>query len=362
MNDNTSTIEKLNRLVASNPSNEEWFLFFTNLHAFHRSGMGLSIALDTIAAESTNLKLKECLFSMAVMIKDEGIQLAEAMERQKIFPTLAVFTIRAGEKSGNLEKAMEELTQQIERQGNITQKIKTALLPVYISYAFLSIAAVIVFAFLIPKFQVIYKERNMDLPAFTKMTFAVLDFIKNQWYIIALIAIAIGCAIYYIKKHKQHWLDKLWLKTPVIKSLVYYQLQYRISTNFAMFAASNSNHIDTLEELASISGNTIAADALRKTAIKIMNGNSLSSSMKENNEEKIFDYILMNMVRSGEDNGSLPYQLGIAAEVYRKKVLAIIENFGTKITTVTLIPIAIVFVFIMVSLYYPMLMISQVKH
>ena len=349
----------LTNLRANVPSSD-MYIFFIQTAAFYKAGIAFTAALAKIAAQSRNLVLQKAIWDMCGIMEHEGLSLADAMERQAIFPSFAIHSIRAGERSGTLHKVLLEIAASIKQDAEIQRKMKSALLPLKMICVVLALALLVVFLFVMPKFRSLYEDMHIELPLVSKIVFALLGMFSDYWYLLPLVVIA-GAFLYsWVKIRYEQQIDIARLRLPIYKGLYFNSLQYRIAVTLQLLQGAGVAAAETLQQLALVVDNTAIRKALRRAAFQVEHeGLGISEALENNNRLRLFDFVLLTFVSTGEESGTTSEMLDDAAGYYRTVLMTEMENYINKIAPLFLIPVTVVILLIMLSIYAPLFTLMQ---
>src|SRR5918997_4915833 len=155
------------------------------------SGMSLLRALYVLEEQVENDKFKEAI-SQVRMDVEAGISFAEALSRHpKIFNELYVAMVAAGETGGILEETLRRVADQLEKDDSLRRQVKAALMYPSLIGGFAISVLVALVVFLVPVFEKIFKDFGGELPAITKFTVGLSNFMTQRWYLVILIMVGV---------------------------------------------------------------------------------------------------------------------------------------------------------------------------
>jgi len=178
----------------------EKIFFAQNLGVMLKSGLSASRAFRTLTLQSRNPKFQRAMVYITRAV-EKGEPVATALGRHpKIFSPIFVNMIRAGEKSGQLEDVLRELTSQLKRSNELKQKVRGALMyPTAVMIAMVLIGTGMI-VFVIPKLLAIFEEANAELPLPTKILIGISGFTNHYLIILAPAIILLVAALIYFTR------------------------------------------------------------------------------------------------------------------------------------------------------------------
>ena len=314
------------------------------------SGMNIVKALEILKNETGNKKLAEAI---AILYDDvqKGRSLSAAMKNQEVFPEMLVNMVSVGEAGGNLDEIMVRMADYYDKEYAQVQKVKQAMsYPIIIAIVAVIVVNLLII-FVLPKLLGSMMDEPEKLPLATQMLLGMSDFMKNYWYIILL---ALGALIALFKVGKKNernigW-DKFKLKIPVYGKLSLKIAQAKFARTFGMLLNSGLSVIESMSISSKILGNKYLESLLEQAIEDVKKGVAISTSLKA---KGVFSTMLIQMIKIGEESGSLDDVLGKTAVFYDKEAENAMTQMTTMIEPLIIIFLAIVVGFIIISIMLP---------
>lgn len=293
-------------------------------------------ALKSITAETINTKLKEVLADVSSEV-ESGARLSDALEKHpKVFSAFFINMIRSGETSGQLERVLDYLADQQEKDYDLTSKIRGALIyPAFILTA-LFVVGFIMMAFVIPKLTEILEEAQVALPLSTKMLIVVSGFFEHYWFllIILLVAAVIGFRVAVKTTSGRLLWDTIKINLPIFGKLFRGIYVIRFTRSFATLLQGGVDQITTLEIVSAIVGNQVWKRMIFETIQEVNEGNSLTTAFVRS---KHVPPIMNQMIAVGEDTGRLQEVMMRVADFFKREVDNLVGNLVTLIEPIVMI-------------------------
>lgn len=284
-----------------------------------RAGISIVEATNILAHQTESKALRTALQGVHSSLL-RGVSLSQSVqEHRKIFPTLFVSMIRAGEESGDLEGTLERLADYYEKQHKTREKVKSAL-TYPITVGLLAVAAVVYLLWaIVPQFVQMFESMDAELPAITRMILALSESIEGRWYIwlLAVIFLIVFYQVYKRTERGAYWVDYLKLKMPVFGKLLQKSSIAQFSRTFASLYASSVPVLQSLAIVEDVAGNKVIGGYIRKAADSLRQGNPLSDPLKN---AWVFPPLVTQMISIGEETGSLDHMLDKVADFYESDV------------------------------------------
>lgn len=274
---------------------------------------------ELLGQNSESPIIQDALSEVAEDIRG-GTSISGAMARQpKIFSDFYVNMIRAGEESGNLSKTFTFLSEYLERNYALSSKTKNALVyPAFIVVVFIVIMILMLIK-VIPQLAEIIEDAGQEVPLYTKVVIGLSDFFVH--YGVFLLVLIVVAAFFVWRslgtRSGRERLDNLKINLPGFGKLYRKIYLARISDNINTMLTSGIPVIRTLEVAGDVVGNVIFQKIMQDTVEEVKGGNSISNAFEKHEE---IPQIMVQMVKVGEESGSIGKILETLAKFYNKEV------------------------------------------
>jgi type IV pilus assembly protein PilC len=310
--------------------------------------------LSTLAAQTTNLELKEVVFEISEEV-EAGSSLSKALFRyQNIFSPFYIAMVKAGETAGKLSECLNYLADHLEREYNLRSKIGGAFIyPIFVLIVFFLIASFMIFSVL-PSFEEIFASSNVEIPLITKIVLSLGRFLRSYFVFLLLgLAVLISLIFYYSRTEEgKKNFDKISLKIPILGQIFKYNLIARFSENLATLTSSGIMITEALEIIEGIVGNKIYQEAISEIKEGVKKGTTISSVSALYPE--IFPPLFNQMVSVGEKTGNLDQCLMAMANFYQKEAERRIESFVRMLEPILIVLLGVLVGGLMVSVIVPL--------
>ena len=319
------------------------------LAAFLRAGIPILDGLDLLAREASNATLRRALADVAEGVR-QGEPLAEAFDRHpKVFPTAYRSMIRSAELSGSLDTVLDRLTVYVEREVAAKSQIRSAMTyPAVIVVLSVAVSLLLV-TFVLPKFRVFFASFNQELPLPTRMLLGLSDLVRDWWWagLIGFVALAVLGTQYLRTEHGKLRRDRVLLRVPVIGTALRYSVVERFARVMASMLRAGVPLGEAMEVAAAASGSRPAGIRLLTARESMLRGDGIAGPLAETG---IFPAPACQMLRVGEDTGSLDEQLETVASFYEKELDYKVKQITTLMEPAVLIIMGIIVGFVALAL------------
>ncbi len=330
-------IQKFFSLLSTIPSSEKVF-FAENFRVMVKAGLSVSEAMETLALQTKSKKFALILSEIKEGL-EEGNSLADMLAKHpKVFPEYFVKMIRVGEVSGTLEKNLEELSNQMKKEHDLSSKVRGAMIyPMVIVVATAGIG-IMMFVYVIPSVLSVFDELKIQLPLATRILIAFSKFINTRGILLLAIVAAVITGTIFLgrtvrgKKFFHFLLLHAWILGPIAKKVNL----ARFSRTVSSLLKTDIPVIESFKIASTVLGNVYYKNACLDASEKLGKGININEVLKQ--YPSLFPPLVTQMVSVGEKSGTLDELLAELALFYEEEVSDITKNLSSIIE-----PILIVF-------------------
>lgn len=331
----------------------ELSIFSWQLFTMLDAGLTLLNSLRTIIRQTKNERFRNVL-TMVTQKVEAGASFSDALkEHPKTFSRFYVQMINAGEVGGVLDEMLKRLAAYYERQSEIRAKIKGAA--VYPALLLIISIGVIIFlvTVVLPQFAVIFKDIGADIPLPTAFLLKLSMVVRAYWLPVVMILAGtiLAFRLYVMTDRGRYEFDELKLRLPLIGNLVRMSVTTRFTQTLSTLVSGGIPILTALDVVTETIGNTVVAKVLRQVQISVGEGKPIAQTLEDS---RTFDEMVVNMIRVGEETGSLEKMLDKIAYFYNREVTGTIDGFTKIIEPLLMVVMAGIIGFIAVSIFLPM--------
>ncbi len=330
-------------------SQADIILFTRQLATFVGAGVPMSRALSVIAEETSSPLFKRVILAVLADL-ERGQNLSEALVKHpKVFPALYIDLVRVAELTGNLETTLTQLAGYLRRDLNTLRRVRTAMIyPAVILVVAAGVVLILVF-FALPAFTRIFAEFNVELPLATRILIGTVDAIRNWALVIGGVIVALtGGIVVALRTERGVYLkDRLSIKVPILGPIVLSAVLNRFARTLAMVLKAGVPLGQTFDAVIASTGNTVFQRGLTTVRDQMTGGEGFAGPLIRT---RLFPPMLTQMVRVGEETGTLDTYLEQAADFYEEELDYRIRTMTSLIEPVMTVAVGLVVGFIAVSL------------
>lgn len=344
----------INIKVGGYPKPRDMSVFCRQFVSMTKAGVTISEALKMLTEQTENDRLREAAEGVRVSV-EKGETLASSLAMYpKIFPSLMVHMVEAGEASGSLDVALERMATQFEKSAKTSAMVKKAMIyPVAVCIVALAVV-VVMLVVVIPNYATMFESLGTDLPALTKAVQAASNFIITKWFILvpAIIAIVVLIKIFAETDTGIHFFDKLKLSIPAYKNLEVKTASAQMARTLSTLMAAGVPLVDAVEIVSNVMPNVYFKEALQDCKNEIIIGQPLSKPLEQCG---LFPPMVYHMTRIGEETGATEEMLAKQADYYEEEVEAAVASFMAAMEPVIIIVLAAIVLVLVGACLMPMM-------
>jgi type IV pilus assembly protein PilC len=318
------------------------------------AGMNVVASLVILEQQTSDAVLAAVISELREDVEG-GLLLSEAMARHpKVFSSLFIAMVEAGEAAGILDIVLDRVAMQIEKEQQIKRRVKGAMVYPTIVLIFATLVLIGMLLFLVPIFVKIFAQLNGQLPTLTQYVLMASNLLRHDWFII--FPLAGGLIFGFLRGKKTQRGIEIWdtvrLRLPLkIGDTIRKITMARFSRTLSTLVAAGVDIIRALEITGQACGNYVVAQALVDVRNRVREGSSIAQPLIDN---PVFPPMVSQMVRIGEETGELEKMLSKVADFYEDEVDASISSLTSIIEPLMMIAVGAMVGVILIAMYLPM--------
>ncbi|MBC7581995.1 type II secretion system F family protein [Aeromicrobium sp.] len=328
-------------------------LFSRQLSTLINAGLPLLQALRSVNDQTTSKALKVILNQVTSSLEAGGTLSDALAKHPKVFNQVYISMIAAGETSGTLDKSLDRLAIQQEKDADLVAKVRGAMVyPVIVMFVMLAVVSFMLVKVL-PQVSSIYSGFDgVELPLLTRVLISISDFIIGYWWVVLIVVILMAFfgTRYARTGPGKEVVDKVKMKVPPVGPLFMKMYMARFSRTGSTLVASGVPLLQMLSITAEAVNNVHIARAITVASNKVRGGKSLADSIKG---DPNFLPLVPNMLKIGEQSGSMEQMLAKAADYYEKEVDNQVATISSIIEPVMMVMLGVVAFIIVAAVLLP---------
>ena len=337
-----------------NPKAKDMAVFCRQFVSILRAGVSVASVLAMLGQQTGNKKLRAAIREMQADV-EKGESLASSMRRHpKIFPSILVNMVAAGEASGNLEESFRQMELYFDRSKRTKSKVTSAMIYPCVLIVVMIVVLIVMMTKIIPNFLKTFEDMDAELPKLTQGVMAVCEWFESWWWVplLVLVALIVGGVLFHRTDKGKHFFGWLARKTPVVGNLTVKTACATFCRTMEVLIGSGLTLTDSMDLAASNMGNIYYQEAIRDARALVAEGTPLRESLLRTG---LFPPMVSNLVGVGEETGDLQSMMGKVADYYDEEVEEATKKLLNLMEPAIIIFMAVFVVIIVLAIYLPMI-------
>jgi type IV pilus assembly protein PilC len=317
------------------------------------SGLPILKALAILSEQTESKPLAKVVTEVRLDV-ERGSSLSQALAKHpKVFQNLYVAMIRAGETGGVLDSVLLRLADNMEREVELRQRVKSAMTYPVVVLVMVSMILVAMLLFIVPQFEGIYASLGGKLPVPTRILLWVSEVFRKYWWMWALITAGL---VFAFKKYRQTpkgraRIDAIKLKVPVFGGLFHKTALSRFSSTLSILLRSGVPILQALDIVSETVDNAVISRAVTDVQGSVKEGESIARPLAKHS---VFPPMVVQMLAVGEETGAVDTMLEKVGQFYDNEVTATVDALTSLIEPLMIAIIGGAVGLAVIALYLPM--------
>ena len=296
-------------------SNKEVIMFSKQLALMIESGFDIAASLDLLANQISNRGLKKIVGEITADIRN-GMKPSQAFAKHSTaFSGLYCRTIAVAEETGNLEKALRQMADHIEKNAMAAKKVKGALMyPTMVAIMMIGVIAVMVL-FVVPSFQTLYDSMGAEIPLPARILLGSTNFVRSYGLYMIAGVVVLGVAYFVLTRSDEgkYQRDKLMLRMPLIGNIIVMSELSRVAATISTLFRAGVPLPEVMTLASQSCENKVIGRALTEVRQEMLQGQGLARPLSQ---RPIFPALMVQMASVGENTGNLDTTMDTVAVSY----------------------------------------------
>ena len=300
------------------------------------AGLPLVQCLEILVGQQENKTFADVLSEIKADV-EAGSTFAKALGKHpKVFDSLFVALVAAGEVGGILDTIMNRLGAYIEKAMKLKKRVKGAMVYPMAVMGIAGIVVLILLIFVIPVFAEMFESFGGQLPAPTQVVVNVSNFVRDFWFIMlpTIFIFFYSFKLAINTRKGREFKDRLILKVPVFGDLIKKVAVAKFTRTLSTMITSGVPILDGLEIVAKTSGNMTVEAAILLTKERISEGKTIAEPLAETG---VFPNMVCQMITVGESTGALDVMLAKIADFYEDEVDQTVDSLTTLLEPIMMV-------------------------
>ena len=337
---------------------ERFLLFNQELLALVRAGLPIIQSFDIMLERQKNLAFRDILLDIRDKIKS-GIALSDAFASYgDLFPPIYSTSLRAGERSGDLEGVLKRFLRYQKIIVNLRKKVVSALIYPSVLLVLMSGLIFVMLTFVIPKFTEFFSGFGAELPLFTRGMIAIATaFRKNLVFVVGGTILGVVILRRWIATSGRLLWDRFKLRIPFVGGIFHRFALMQFTQSLGTLLGGGTPMVPALEIASQSITNQLVATRVFGIVQNVRNGDPLWRSLEDT---KVVSDLAVEMIKVGESTGALTEMLANVSEFYDEEIEARLGRVVTAIEPIILVVMGGVIAMLLYAFYLPLFQLSTV--
>lgn len=317
-----------------------------------QAGMPIVRTLQLVANQTEDKTLKKILDDVADDVS-AGYSLADSFTKHGSgLPTTFVETVRAGETSGNLDVMFRRLSEYYEKSSKTKSKVKNSMIYPCFVIGVAVVVIVIIMVFAVPVFSSTFASMGIQLPWITQFMIDSSAFWVHDWWIVAIVVLALVIAVKFAKKNENFRLkwSRIGVRVPVVGRINLMNAASQYAGTMGVMMEAGLTVVNAVGVAAKSMSNYWMSHALASTRVDLEAGKPLAMCLAKT---EVFPELVVEMTAVGEQTGSLEHTLSVLSEYYDNEVEASSTRALSILEPMIIVILAVVVCGILLAVYLP---------
>lgn len=310
-------------------------------------------AFTMLASNAENKLLSQKLTQISDDLQ-AGVSIAGALSKHPdVFSDFYVNMVKAGEESGRLNETFLHLADYLDRQYALTVKTRNALIyPVFVVVTFIIVMS-LMFVLVIPKLSDIILDSGQEVPLYTKVVIAISNLFVHYGFVLLIFLVLLALWAWRLASTDKgrEILDNLRLRAPLFGRLYKKLYLSRIADNMDTMLSSGIPIVRAIDITSDVVGSRTYKKILAEVANGVKSGLTLSAALEKYPEQ--MPGIMTQMVKVGEETGSLGVILRTLSVFYKREVDGAVDTLVGLIEPVMIVVLGLGVTLLLVSILMP---------
>jgi type II secretory pathway component PulF len=339
-------------------NNKKKQAFYQELATLLKAGItikeGLTLILESIKKNTDKELIQKVLQDII-----NGMPFSEALLATKSFSEYEYYSLKIGEETGTIAQVCQELRLFYERKNEQKRIVIAALTYPTIVLSTAVLVVIFMLSYVVPMFQDIFKQNNIELPALTRMIVKASQFTRSYGLYTMLFIVALIFTGRFLKDNRKYKriLHYFLLKIPILGSFTNKVYLAQFTQALALLTTAKIPILNSIQMTKKMIRFVPLQDALEEVEKSLLKGSSLSASLKNN---PMFDNRIISLVKVSEETNQTEYVFNQLNEQYNQEVVQQSKIMTTVLEPFIILIVGVLVAVLLIAMYLPMFQLSSV--
>lgn len=335
-------------------ASQDFLLFNTQLRTLLRAGLPLAQSLDLLKQQQTDPHFRALLDKVHTQVTT-GVSLSDAfLSLGDVFPRLYANSLRAGERSGELESVIGRFIEYQRMVETVRKKIVAALTYPAVLVTLAIALVVLLVVYVIPRFSDFYLQFGSELPLPTRIVLVVATTVESNviWIIGGTVLAVWGFRTWKASPAGRRIVDRWTLRIPLLGRLAQLFALSQFTRSMSVLLSGGTPMVPALETAATSVKNVHIAELFLRCVQEVQEGRPLSDALEDTGKAP---GLALAMIRVGESTGALPEMLEHTSDFFDEEIEFSLTRMTTLFEPMILVVMGVIIAGLLLAVYYPLL-------
>ncbi len=340
-------------------STEHFLHFNQELLALVRAGLPIVQSFDIMLERQKNVRFREILSEIREKITS-GVALSDAFAAYgNIFPPIYSTSLRAGERSGDLEGVLKRFLKYQKMIASLRRKVVGALIYPAVLVLLSSVMIFVMLTYVIPKFAEFFEGFGAELPWFTSLMINFATFLRANILIVLGVVVLGGILLNrWVKTSGRLMWDRMKLHIPLVGGVLHRFAIMQFTQSLGTLLAGGTPMVPSIEIASQSVTNQLVSTKIQGIVQNVREGEPLWRSLDDTG---VLSDLAVEMIKVGESTGALTEMLANVSEFYDEEIEARLSRMVAAIEPIILVFMGIVIAVLLYAFYLPLFRLSSVQ-
>jgi type IV pilus assembly protein PilC len=345
--------------IGRSVTTERFLLFNQELLALVRAGLPIVQSFDIMLERQKDKYFREILADIREKITS-GIALSDAFASYgKLFPPIYSTSLRAGERSGDLEGVLKRFLRYQKMIVNLRKRVIGAMVYPAILILLSTAMIFVMITFVIPKFATFFEGFGAELPWFTRVMITIATTLRDNILLVVVGTILAAVLVnYWVKTSGRLIWDRVKLKIPFAGGVLHRFAIMQFTQSLGTLLAGGTPMVPAIEIASQSISNQLVATKIQGIVQNVREGEPLWRSLDDTG---VISDLAIEMIKVGESTGALTEMLANVSEFYDEEIEARLSRMVAALEPIILVFMGGVIALLLYAFYLPLFRLSSVS-
>jgi general secretion pathway protein F len=325
---------------------------FNQFKIMLNSNLTLSQAIELILKNKQTDLIYNILITLENAIKT-SLPIEQALKKySKFLGNTTILFLKLGMENGNIKEAVNSLVEILEQDKKAYEKLKDTIRYPLILLISLFIAIGMIFIFVIPNFEYIFKLLEGDLPIATQLLLWSKDILINYYYLVILFIATSITSAYFVYYKYQFFFDKIFItKIPIVSKVIQYYIFFKLFLSISIIIKSKYQFQTAIEHSKNIIQNLYIQKSINNILISVKNGSSIAEAFENT---KLFDDLTIKLLYTAQYSNNYELVLSDITTLYKQRFFQSLKNFSSTMEPLLILFISLIVLWLVLAIMVPL--------